>query len=187
MGRPKALLRCPPEGRTFVGQLIHTLRHGGLDRVAVVGRAHDAALREEVSAATPPVAYIENLSPDLGQLSSVLAGIAFAEAEAGAGALVVPVDMPLIRAETVKAALAAFDRSDEPILRVRCGGRNGHPVIFGARVFPMLRSTAPAAGARAVLNDHPSLVRTIDVDDPGVLRDIDLPAEYRALFDPDPS
>ena len=183
MGRPKALLRCPPEGRTFVTQLIHALHQGGLRHIAVVGRADDGELRREVAAASVPATFVENLTPESGQLSSVLAGIAFVEAAGGDGALVVPVDMPLIRAETITTALETFDATDEPILRVTCRGRNGHPVIFAARVFPMLRSIDPAAGARALLRDHPTLVRNVDVDDPGAVRDIDLPSEYRGLFE----
>lgn len=184
MGRPKALLPCPPAGRTFVTQIVHMLREGGIGTIGVVGRVHDDDLRREVGSATPAVGYVENPSPELGQLSSLLAGIAFAEAQGAAGVLVLPVDMPLIRPETVRAALDAFGATDEPVLRATYHGRHGHPVIFGADVFPALRTADPALGARAVLHQDPSRVRNLEVDDPGVLRDFDWPSEYRGLFDP---
>jgi CTP:molybdopterin cytidylyltransferase MocA len=185
MGQPKALLPCPPAGRTFVTQIIHVLREGGIRTIAVVGRIHDHDLRREVAAAAPPpVSYVENPSPELGQLSSVLAGVAFAEAQGAAGTLVLPVDMPLIRPDTVRAALDAFATTDEPVLRTTYRGRPGHPVIFGAAMFPALRSADPAMGARAVIHQDPSRVRNLEVDDAGVLRDIDLPTEYRGLFEP---
>src|SRR6478609_9472210 len=79
MGRPKALLRCPPDNHTFVTQAITTLRSGGVAEVAVVGRPDDAALREEVGRYMPHVPYLENPSPELGQLSSMLIGLAQAE------------------------------------------------------------------------------------------------------------
>ena len=184
MGHPKALLPCPPTGRTFVTQIIHVLREGGLPTIAVVGRVHDHDLRREVAAAAPAVSYVENPSPELGQLSSLLAGLAFAEAQGTAGVLVLPVDMPLIRPDTVRAALDAFAATAEPVLRATYRGRHGHPVIFGADVFAALRSADPATGARAVLHQDPSRVRNLEVDDPGVLRDIDWPTDYRGLFDP---
>ena len=184
MGRPKALLPCPPTGHTFVTQIIHVLREAGLPAIAVVGRVHDRDLRREVGAAAPAVSYVENPSPELGQLSSLVAGIAFAEVHGAAGVLVVPVDMPLIRADTVRAVLDAFAATEEPVLRATHGGRHGHPVIFGADVFAALRSADPALGARAVLRQDPSRVRNVEVDDPGVLRDFDWPTEYRGLFDP---
>ena len=63
--------------------------------------------------------------------------------------------------------------------------QHGHPVIFGASLFAVLRNADPSLGARAVLREDPSRVRNLEVDDPGVLRDIDLPDEYRRLFDQD--
>jgi molybdenum cofactor cytidylyltransferase len=184
MGQPKALLPCPPAGRTFVTQIIHVLREGGIDTIAVIGRVNDPDLRREVASAGLPVCYVENPSPELGQLSSILVGVAFAEARQSAGILVLPVDMPLIRPETVRTALGAFAAGDEPVLRATYQGRHGHPVIFGAAVFPALRNADPEVGARAVLHQDPSRVRNLEVDDPGVLRDFDWPTDYRGLFDP---
>jgi len=184
MGQPKALLPCPPAGRTFVTQIIHVLREGGIDTIAVIGRVNDPDLRREVASAGLPVCYVENPSPELGQLSSILVGVAFAEARQSAGILVLPVDMPLIRPETVRTSLGAFAAGDEPVLRATYQGRHGHPVIFGAAVFPALRNADPEVGARAVLHQDPSRVRNLEVDDPGVLRDFDWPTDYRGLFDP---
>jgi len=183
MGRPKALLLTPHTGRTFVTQLILTLHEGGLEHVAVVGRPGDAPLLDEIARARPGVVYLDNPSHELGQLSSLLVGIDYADTRRAAGILVVPVDMPLIRAETVRAALQAFDDAEHPILRATYRGRHGHPVIFGAAMFPALRRADPAVGARAVLRDDPARVRDLEVDDPGVVRDIDLPVEYRRLFE----
>src|SRR4029450_5472664 len=117
MGQPKALLPCPPAGRTFVTQIIHVLREGGVRTLAVVGRIPDQDLRREGAAAAPSVSYVENPSPELGQLSSVLAGVEFAETMGAAGILVLPVDMPLIRPGTGRAALDTFAATDEPVLR----------------------------------------------------------------------
>jgi len=186
MGRPKALLPCPPDGRPFVTQLIAALHDGGLPRIGVVGRAGDEGLRREVEAASPAVPYLENPSPELGQLSSLLIAVAFAQASGASGILVVPVDMPLIRPATVAAALHAFARSSRPILRVTHQGRHGHPVLFRASMFQVLQAADPALGARAVLREDPSRVEDLEVDDPGVLRDFDYPAEYRALVGGEP-
>jgi len=185
MGQPKALLPCPPAGRTFVTQIVHVLREGGIHTIAVIGRVNDPELRREVASAVPPVCYVANPSPELGQLSSMIVGVAFAEARDAAGILVLPVDMPLIRPETVRTALGAFAAGDDPVLRATYQGRHGHPVIFGAAVFPALRNADPEVGARAVLHQDPSRVRNLEVDDPGVVRDFDWPTDYRGLFEPD--
>jgi molybdenum cofactor cytidylyltransferase len=186
MGRPKALLPCPPDGRPFVTQLIAALRDGGLHRIAVVGRPADDGLRREVGTASPAAEYLENPSPELGQLSSLLIGVTAAEAIGATALLVVPVDMPLIRAATVSAALHGFARSGRPILRVTYRGRHGHPVLFDASVFPALRTADLSLGARAILRADPDRVENLEVDDPGVLRDFDYPADYRELIDSEP-
>jgi molybdenum cofactor cytidylyltransferase len=183
MGRPKALLPCPPDGRPFVTQLMAALHDGGLARIAVVGRASDDGLRHEVEAASPAVPYLENPSPELGQLSSLLIAVSFAEATGATGLLVVPVDMPLVRPATVSAALHAFARSDRPILRVTHQGRHGHPVLFRSAAFQALKTADPNLGARGVLRADPDRVLNLEVDDPGVLRDFDYPSDYRELID----
>ena len=186
MGQPKALLSLPHAGRTFVTQLIATLHTAGLASVAVVSRPFDRELSHEIAAASPPVTTLENPSPELGQLSSLLVAVAFAESIRATGILVVPVDMPLIQPASIRAALDALAQWDEPIVRVTHRGRHGHPVIFRAAVFDHLKAADPALGARAVLRADRSRVRDVEVDDPGVLRDFDYPNEYRELIDRPP-
>ena len=62
-----------------------------------------------------------------------------------------------------------------------CGGRRGHPVIFGRGVFADLLEAPLDQGARAVVRGRPELVVTVEVDDPGILKDIDTPAQYREM------
>ena len=183
MGRPKALLPCPPDGHTFVTQAVRTLHTGGVAEVGVVGRPHDSALRNEVSRQSPPVAYLENPTPELGQLSSLLVGVAYAEACDADGVMVLPVDIPSVKAATVQSLREAFDLGAEPIVRAVHQGRHGHPVIFGRPVFAELRAADLSVGAREVLRREPARVCEVAVDDAGVLRDVDEPDDYRRLVD----
>ena len=89
-------------------------------------------------------------------------------------------------AETIAASIAAFNRGGAPIVRVTHDGRHGHPVIFAARVFEDLRAADISIGAKAVLRRNPGLVYNLEVDDPGILRDVDFAGDYRAAFGHDP-
>jgi molybdenum cofactor cytidylyltransferase len=180
MGRAKALLRLPESGRTFVAQIAETLISGGVDAVLVVGRPDDGALRTEVENLAPLVRYVANPRYDSGQLSSVLAALDVVDQSAVRGLLIVPVDMPLIRATTIATLIKAFNTSQLSIARVTHRERHGHPVIFGRTAFDMLRGADPAQGARAVVRALPVL--DVEVDDGGVVRDIDTPADYRELL-----
>ena len=86
-------------------------------------------------------------------------------------------DMPWLHATSIAAVTAAA--STEEIIVPSCDGRRGHPVAFGRAFLEELRQLDGDQGARELLARHASAVREIPVDDPGVLRDVDTPADLR--------
>jgi CTP:molybdopterin cytidylyltransferase MocA len=126
---------------------------------------------------------VTNSEPDRGQLSSLLAGLAVAEQDFAATAIMVlPVDVPLITTEGVRAVVDGARKSPMPIVRAASGDRHGHPVIFRREVFDELRAADPAIGARAVVHADPARVADVQVPDPGALADVDTPEDYRRAF-----
>jgi molybdenum cofactor cytidylyltransferase len=90
------------------------------------------------------------------------------------GWIVALADMPAIEPDTVqavRAALLAGAESAAPFHR----GRRGHPVGFGAACRAELAALDGDEGARAVLARHPPA--RLEVDDPGILFDVDTPAD----------
>jgi molybdenum cofactor cytidylyltransferase len=185
MGRAKALLPAG-EGETFLSVLIRTLTAGGTGDVLVVARPEDAGIDAELArlGASPRVRRVENFAAaDGGQLSSILAALACVSDRSRA-ILVVPVDMPLVNPTTVGRLIETFRASRAPILRAVHAGRHGHPVLFAREVFEDLRRADPAVGARAVVRACGAV--DVEVDDPGVLEDVDTPEDYLRLFGPLP-
>jgi len=180
MGRSKALLPCGSGGETFVSRLITSLRNGGVDDVLVVGRNGDAALAAEVMRCGARL--VENPDADRGQLSSLLAGLNAADRPGVRGVLVMPVDIPLVRPETIATLRSTFLSGGAPIARAVHDGRHGHPVIFGRRVFDELRRADPAEGAKVVVHAHADAILNVEVADAAVLRDVDTPDDYRRMF-----
>jgi len=181
-GRPKALLPVGSGGPAFVEQLVTTFRAAGVEDVLVVGRPEDQQLRDLV--ARVGSRFIENPVADRGQLSSLIAALDAIARDVSA-VLVTPVDIPLVRADTVAAVRDAFLRSGAPIARAARRGRHGHPVIFSSAVFDELRHADPTQGAKAVVRAHGAAVLDVEVDDEGVLRDVDTAQDYRDLFGTD--
>jgi molybdenum cofactor cytidylyltransferase len=182
MGRSKALLMTP-DGRTFVARLAETLCEGGVDAPVVVGRADDEPLRSEVDEIGCGVRFVVNADADEGgQLSSLLAGLREADRPGVRGLMVIPVDAPLVTADTVATLIAVFSSTGAPIVRARHQGWNGHPVIFSRALFDELRGADPEAGAKAVLRAHQGAIVNVDVNDEGVVGDVDTPEDYRKLF-----
>lgn len=182
MGRPKALLTAPC-GSTFVARLVKTLTTGGVDGPFVVGRPDDELLRSTVESLDSGARWVENPDADGGgQLSSLQAGLRKADRPGIRGLMVVPVDAPTIAVDTIVTLIATFNATGAPIVRPRYQGRNGHPVVFSRAVFAELRRADPAVGAKAVLRAHQDAIVTVDVDDAGVVGDVDTPRDYEKLL-----
>ncbi|GGX80806.1 hypothetical protein GCM10007160_05010 [Litchfieldella qijiaojingensis] len=90
-------------------------------------------------------------------------------------AAIVLADMPFIQVATLRTLLCDADPSR--IVRPRHGGRPGHPVLFGRDFWLELTKLDGDEGGRAIIRQHMAQCREIDVDDPGIHADIDLPED----------
>jgi molybdenum cofactor cytidylyltransferase len=92
------------------------------------------------------------------------------------GWVIVLADMPFVRPETIRAVAGRL-AAGAPIVAPRYHGERGHPVGIAARYLAELEALAGDEGARAILKRDAALVEFVDCDDPGVLRDVDTPAD----------
>jgi molybdenum cofactor cytidylyltransferase len=100
-----------------------------------------------------------------------------AERSGAPGWLVLPGDMPLVQPESMLAVAAALEW--HPVVYAQHRGRRGHPVAFAAELYSELIQLANDDGARRVVARYPAHGQ--DVDDPGVLIDIDTRADLESL------
>lgn len=118
-------------------------------------------------------------------IGSSLASAVRATPEA-AGWLVALADMPFIKEATVRAVAAALHAGAEIVAPVY-GGRRGHPVGFSRGCFSALASLRGDHGARRLVDDGARSLTLIEVDDPGILCDIDRPGDLRTAPGESPS
>src|SRR5690606_27771000 len=83
--------------------------------------------------------------------------------------LVLPGDLPLVRAESLRAVAAALTRASV-VLPMHQGTR-GHPVGFAREHGPALQALTGAEGAAAIVKSAAPL--RLELDDPGIVTDID--------------
>ena len=150
MGRPKMLL--PLGGGTLLSAVARALLDGGLARVVVVLGPEAHVIRRE--AGLPEDERLEVVVNDdwaSGMASSLRRGL---EACAGAEAALVALgDQPGITAERVSRILAAWRPGGTLVLPVH-GGRAGHPVLFGRRLWAELEALEGDVGGREVVRRH---------------------------------
>jgi molybdenum cofactor cytidylyltransferase len=172
MGYPKPLLKIGE--RTFVEHTIVTMLEVVPKLVVVLG-----AYAERIRAAIPQdprVIVAENHEFSRGQLSSLRAGIEELPVEID-GVMVHLTDHPTVRPDTFRAVLKRYGQGGEQIVISRYQERRGHPLIFDRSVFDELLHTRDSDGAHAVVNADPSRVTYVEVDDPGVVLDLDTPED----------
>jgi molybdenum cofactor cytidylyltransferase len=176
MGSPKALLDY--RGETFVGRLVRVLS-GVCGRVIVVLGYHAESIRPAIDCGARVVI---NPAPERGQLSSLQTALAELP-ESAEGFMFVPVDCPAAEPETVGLILAAFRGRESGIHFVvpQYRGKHGHPVCASRDIAEEILALPSTAQARDVVHRHVPDTLYIDVDDPGILTDVDDPERYRRL------
>jgi CTP:molybdopterin cytidylyltransferase MocA len=172
MGFPKALLEF--RGETFLDRLIRTFGAHCAPVVAVLG-AEAGRIRAGLQAAALAT-IVENPNWRQGQLTSMQAGLRAIPADAR-GVLFTLVDHPNVRPETV----AALVQQDARLAIPRYQGRRGHPIYFSRELAAEFLALDPASTARAVRERHAAEIRYVEVDDPGILDDVDDPEAYHRL------
>ena len=180
MGTPKALLRYRDE--SFLDTLIGLFQARCAPVIVVLG----AAAREVRAATTRAAAFVENERWEGGQTSSMQCGLRAVPADAD-GVLLTLVDHPAVKMETIDALLDVDMAGRRPPLRVPVyQGRNGHPIWFSRGLIREFLALEESGAARDVVRAHAAETEYLDVEDPGVLADIDDPAAYRALLEAEP-
>jgi molybdenum cofactor cytidylyltransferase len=187
--RPAIIVTAAGLGRRFGGAvhkldqafdgatvLATTVRHAvqtQLPVVVVTTAGHAAALAGVL--AERDIIVLSDAEAARGMGASIATGVV--ERSGAAGWLVLPGDMPLVQADTLLAVAGALDQ--HPVAYAQYRGRRGHPVAFAAELYSELIQLSSDDGARRVMLRYPAHGQ--DVEDPGVLLDIDTPADLDAL------
>jgi molybdenum cofactor cytidylyltransferase len=154
----------------MLNRTIRCLLDGGIAEVVVVlSPEMEGAMTSVALLADARVRIAVNPDPSRGMFSSIQIGMA---ATTGDPILVLPGDMPFVKAETVAALLAAYAR--EPRLTSpQCEGRTGHPLVLPSGMRHVIASASPTADLSAALGPFKPGRLIVDVVDRGILRDVD--------------
>ncbi len=160
--------------------LASTLRHAVATRlpVVVVTTAAFAEVARGSVAARDVVVLPEVGAPghaSLGMGYSISCGVS-ASPDA-AGWLILPGDMPMVRTDTMLEV--ARELADHAVVFAQHKGMRGHPVGFSAELYSELVTLRGDEGARRLAARYPAI--GLEVDDPGVLIDVDTEADLESV------
>jgi molybdenum cofactor cytidylyltransferase len=163
------LLATLPDGMPMgAAALAHLM--AAVDAVVAVVRPGDDALGSLLAAGGARVSVCPRAGDGMG--ASLAWGVR--AAPLAAGWLIALADMPWIAPTTIARVIEAL-RSGAPIAAPGWRGARGHPVGLAAAFYGELVALTGDEGAKTILAHH--RVPLIATDDPGVVRDVDSPAD----------
>ncbi len=165
---------------TFVEEVVGRFFRAGIEDVRVVVGHGAEALAPVLDRLG--VRQIFNADHERGMFSSVAAGVRSLEADVD-WCFILPVDIPLVRPETIRALLDARDPEDPKIVYPRFDGRRGHPPLIPVAFFRQGFPADHPGGLRALLAGWDHRAVDVDVVDEKIHLDCDTPSNYSALVE----
>lgn len=154
---------------TYLERAIEGMRPHVTGIIVVTGAYHDDIV--ETVRKDPDVIVVWNKDHDLGMFTSVQKGVAVSDDDL----FILPGDCPYVTHATYEALLASKARIAVPSYQ----GRSGHPIFIAHELRDALLKEPVTSDLRR-FRDRIGF-KTVAVDDPMILLDIDTPADLDAL------
>jgi molybdenum cofactor cytidylyltransferase len=179
IGEPKQLL--PLGGRSVLERTLENLRRAELAQVVLVlGASADLILGTLPGALLYGLAVVRNPDYRQGMATSLRVGLGAVRPELDA-ALIVLGDQPFVRPATLGHILDRYRSAEAEIVIPFFQGKRGNPVLLCRSLFPEAMALQGDSGFRVLFGKHANGIAEVDVDDPGILLDIDSRQDYERL------
>jgi molybdenum cofactor cytidylyltransferase len=175
MGRLKQLL--PLGSKPIIRHCLDNLAVAGIRNTVVVLGQNGSKILDSVKEL--PVKVVFNKTPESEMAESVRIGLR-ALHESSSGILVHLSDHPLVSVETLKRLVQCHVESPDRIIIPLYKGRRGHPTLFPK---PVVEEVFDGLNLRDIIDKDSSRIRFLNVDDDGVVLDIDTPEDYKRIWE----
>jgi molybdenum cofactor cytidylyltransferase len=164
---------------TVVEHAITSHLHAGIQdvRVVVGYRADEVIDAVRLSG----VSVVRNPNFDQGMFTSIQEGVATLEPSVKAF-FIMPADIPWVYPTTIRTLLNTYTSSSCGILYPTYGGKRGHPPLISRTYIHEIMGSLAPDGLRGILKSHDGDACEVEVNDEGVLLDIDTPMDYHRLL-----
>jgi molybdenum cofactor cytidylyltransferase len=176
MGQPKLLL--PLGDKPVIKHCIDTLSAAGIGDIVAVVSMSGNGIREVLR--DSPAVLAMNRIPGSDMAESVRTGLRELKGSPS-GVLVCLSDHPLVSSATIKSITQQHQKTPDSILIPSYQGKRGHPTLFPNAIISGLLSGSNRT-LRDIIRDNTHRVRTIDVNDEGVVLDMDTEEDYHEIL-----
>jgi len=174
MGQPKQLL--PLHDKPIIRHCIDNLITSGIENiVAVLGNRRDEVLAviQEM-----PVKIVLNKNQESEMAESVRIGLR-AISENSSGVLICLSDHPLVSVDTLKILMQCFLETPDKIIIPLYKGKRGHPTLFPRNVIEEIFN---GGTLRDIIDKNRSRLKFLNVQDEGVILDMDTKEDYERIL-----
>ena len=180
MGEAKQLLRLGES--TVLGRTIENVRRSAVvdEIVLVLGASAEAIRRRLPASLLEGLKVVVNPAYEQGMASSLRAGLSALDSQTSA-ALIVLADQPFVRPETLDQLARKYRCTPAPIVIPSYKGVRGNPVLLDRSVFAEVMALEGDTGCRAIFDNHTERTVKLEVEDEGILLDIDNQEDYERL------
>lgn len=175
---PANKLMLSYKGKPMVLHTLDALIASKIEHVVVVKGYQSEAIDSIIG--ERPVQTVDNADWEKGMTGSIQAGVGIAD-PGSKGYLICQGDMPDILTSTYNLLYDEFHALDneQQILLPAFKKKRGNPVLFSSSYRQKILTHSEPEGCRALVKKYGSMVSIVEVDDPGILRDIDTPKEFQ--------
>jgi molybdenum cofactor cytidylyltransferase len=179
MGQAKQLL--PLGSSTVLAQTLEHARAAAVDEVVLVLGSSAEPIRHQLpQTLLAGIKVVVNHDYEQGMASSLRSGLSALDPQSAA-ALILLGDQPFTLPQTLDRIIQAYRDSGAQIVIPTHQGTRGNPVLLARSVFSEAMALKGDVGCRAIFRNHLEGIVNVEVEDLGVLLDIDDREDYERL------
>lgn len=202
MGKPKLLL--PFGEKTIIEAVVSNAVQSKADKILVVLGSDAEKIEEKIKSSflekslskKKTSSFLEksfqalgklemSVNPNFrqGMLSSIQWGFGILPEDARA-ALVMLGDQPLIPGLVIDKIIYAYNQSGKGIVIPVYNKKRGHPILVDIKYRDEVKRINPELSLRVFVHNHAEDILEVEVDTPGILKDIDTVEDYNREIRP---
>lgn len=174
MGQPKMLL--PWQNTTVLGKVIETIQQADVEDILVVTGGAREEVEKIAAKHNARVAHNQDYATS-DMLESIQIGLREQKAQSVA-TLICLGDQPQVEEENVRKVCGGFRQNRSRIVVPSYQMRRGHPWLIARELWDEVLQLRAPESMRDFLKAHKDDIFYVECDSPGILQDIDTPADY---------